>query len=77
VARCAKGEDVSRGDALGLQNQVSGQDVTRQVAVEVQDPGSTGDDSPKNCYQQNVFNSWEEKTKQFHKTYATQPHKKN
>ena len=51
MARSAKGKDVSGGNAPGLQNQVSGQDMTRQVAIEIQDSGSAGNNSPKNCYQ--------------------------
>jgi uncharacterized protein YPO0396 len=52
---------------MGLQNQVSGQDVTRQVTVEIQDLRSIHKDAPKDAHQQNIFDAWEKKTKQFHK----------
>ncbi len=49
TARRAKGEDVSGGNLSGLQDQVPGQDMTRQIAIEVQDPRTIGDNPPENC----------------------------
>ena len=63
----AKRKDIRGGNAMGLQNQISGQDVTRQVAVKIKDSGPIGNDPPEDRDKQNVFNPWQEIPKQSHK----------
>jgi hypothetical protein len=67
IACCSERKNISGENAMGLQNQLPGQDVTRQIAVKIKDPGSIGNDPPEDRDKQNVFNPWKEKTKQFHK----------
>jgi hypothetical protein len=42
TVRGAKGKDVAGGNVPGLQDQIPGQDVARQVAIEIQNAGSAG-----------------------------------
>src|SRR6266498_2850550 len=67
IAYRAKRKNISGRNAMSLQDQIPGQDVTRQVAIEVQDFRSIRDDSPKDSNQQNVLNPREKKTRPFHK----------
>jgi hypothetical protein len=46
----AKRKDISGGNAMGLQDQIPGQDVTRQVSVKIKDSGPIGNDPPEDRY---------------------------
>ena len=67
MSDCAKRKDISGGNAPGLQDQVPGQKVTRQIAVEVEDSGTAGSDPPEDRDQQDIFNAWKEKVQQSHR----------
>lgn len=65
----AKGKEIRGGYMVSLQDQIPGQDVTRQIAVEIKDSRPIRNDPPEDCHEQNVFNPWKEKLQQFHKGF--------
>lgn len=66
IASCPKGKDISSGNAPGLQNQVSGEDMTRQIAIEIQNSGAAGRDPPEDSDEQDVLDPRQKEAKQFH-----------
>jgi len=66
VAYGAIRKKVRQWDLSGLENQIPHKQVTRQVAVKIQNLGAAGGDSPKDGGEQNVFDAWKKKTYQFH-----------
>ena len=62
----AEGKLVSQGNTHFLADQLSKQEMARQVPVEVQDPWSVGGDRPEESCKENNFQSWKEKSGPFH-----------